>query len=46
MSSLAIAAITFACVFGGALLGMFFRTILPEHSLSQDSKDVVDWGWV
>jgi hypothetical protein len=44
MSSLAIAAITFACVFGGALLGMFFRTILPEHHLSQDSKDVVKLG--
>jgi hypothetical protein len=44
MSSLAIAGITFACVFGGALLGMFVRTILPEHHLNPDSKDVVKLG--
>src|SRR5438034_2667463 len=34
----------FACVFGGALLGMFFRSVLPEHHLTQDSKDVVKLG--
>jgi len=44
MSSLAIASITFACIFGGALLGMFLRTILPEHHLNPDSKDVVKLG--
>ncbi len=44
MSSLAIAGIAFVCIFGGALLGMFFRTILPEHHLSQESKDVVKLG--
>jgi hypothetical protein len=44
MSSLEIAGIIFACIFGGALLGMFFRTVLPEHHLSQDSKDVVKVG--
>ena len=44
MSSLEIAGITFACIFGGALLGMFCRTVLPEHHLSADSKDVVKVG--
>src|SRR5215470_1507790 len=44
MSSLAIAGITFACIFGGALLGMFFRSVLPEHHLNPESKDVVKVG--
>lgn len=44
MSAVQISSIVFACVFGGALLGMFLRTILPEHHLSQDSKDVVKLG--
>jgi hypothetical protein len=44
MTSLEIAGITFACIFGGALLGMFLRTVLPEHHLSPDSKDVVKVG--
>ena len=30
-----------ACVFGGALFGMFLRTVLPEHHLNEASKDVV-----
>ncbi len=41
MSSVSIASIVFACVFGSALLGMFVRTKLPVHHLNQDSKDVV-----
>ena len=41
MSALAIALIVFACVFGGALLGMFLRTALPEGHLSTETKDVV-----
>src|SRR5262245_19816578 len=44
MSSLEIAGIAFACIFGGALLGMLLRTVLPEHHLSPDSKDVVKVG--
>src|SRR5262245_5191295 len=44
MTSLDISGITFACIFGGALLGMFLRTVLPEHHLSPDSKDVVKVG--
>ena len=41
MSPWAVASITFGCVFGGALAGMGLRRILPEHHLSEDSKDVV-----
>lgn len=44
MTPLGIGLVTFACVFGGALLGMFVRDRLPEHHLSQDSKDVVKLG--
>jgi hypothetical protein len=28
-------------VFGGALLGMLLRAVLPEHHQSADSKDVL-----
>jgi len=41
VSALAIALIVFACVFGGALSGMFLRTALPEGHLSTETKDVV-----
>ena len=41
MSPIAIATIVFVCVFGGALLGIFLRTVLPEHHLNDASKDVV-----
>jgi len=36
--------IVLACVFGGALLGMALRLILPEHHLSMESKDVIKLG--
>jgi hypothetical protein len=41
MNALAVGVVTFACVFGGAVLGLFLRTVLPEHHLREDSKDVV-----
>jgi len=41
MTSMAISLIVFACVLGGALLGLFLRTVLPEDHLSRDSKDLV-----
>jgi hypothetical protein len=41
MSAMALAGIVFACVFGGALLGMFLRSALPEEHLSGETKDVV-----
>ena len=44
MSALAVAAILFVCVFGGALLGMLLRTKLPKHHLEDESKDVVKLG--
>jgi len=44
MSPNAICLIVFAFVFGGALLGMFLRTALPENHLNTDSKDVLKLG--
>jgi hypothetical protein len=44
MSSLAISWIVFAVAFGGALVGLTLRALLPDHHLSQDSKDVVKLG--
>jgi len=44
INSIAIRLIVFACVFGGALFGMFLRRVLPEHQLSADSKDTVRMG--
>jgi CDP-diglyceride synthetase len=41
MSPIAIAFVVLACVFGGALFGMFLGMVLPEHHLSEPSKDVV-----
>jgi hypothetical protein len=41
MSSTAIGLLVFACAFGAALLGIFFRQKLPPEHLEQDSKDVV-----
>ena len=36
--------ITFVCVFGGAMLGMYLRKILPDHHLRDDSKDAMKAG--
>jgi len=44
MSSIIIGLITFVCVFGGALLGLFLRNILPDHHLREDSKDAMKTG--
>jgi hypothetical protein len=41
---MAITGIVFACIFGGTLLGMLLRVILPEQHLSGESKDVVKLG--
>lgn len=41
MSHLVVALIVFACVFGGALLGLFIRKQLPAHHLSDESLGVV-----
>ncbi len=44
MDPIIIGLITFACVFGGALLGLFLRNLLPSHHLRDDSKDAVKTG--
>ena len=41
MGSITISLIALAFVFGGALLGMFLRTALPQQHLSDASKDIV-----
>jgi hypothetical protein len=41
VSALAIGCIVFACVFGGALLGVWLRAALPQDHLSAESKDLV-----
>jgi len=44
MSSMTISWIFFGMAFGGALLGMALRALLPAHHLSEESKDVVKLG--
>lgn len=44
MSALAIGGAVFGCLFGGALLGLFLRRVLPEHHLSSETRDVVRLG--
>ena len=41
MSAWAVASITFVCVFGGALAGMWLRSVAAEHYLSEEAKDIV-----
>ena len=41
MNPLAIGLIVFACVFAGALFGMFLGTVLPKEHLSADARDVI-----
>ena len=44
MSPIATSSVMFACTFGGALLGMFLRPLLPENHLSPESKSIVNLG--
>ena len=44
MSPILASVIVFACVLGGAFLGMFLRNTLPKHHLSEATKDVVKLG--
>ena len=41
MSSFIIALLTFCCIFGCALFGMFLSKRLPEHHLDNESRDTV-----
>jgi hypothetical protein len=44
MSPLAISLIALASIMCGTLLGMLLRTLLPEHHMSHDSKEVMQMG--
>jgi hypothetical protein len=44
VSVVAISLVAFACIFGGMLCGMFLRTLLPGHHVSEDSKGAVMLG--
>jgi hypothetical protein len=44
VTELLICLAAFACMFGGILLGVFLRPVLPDHHLSADSKDVLKLG--
>ena len=44
MSSIEVSLIVFACVFGGAMLGMSLRSHLPDHHQSADSQRIVNLG--
>jgi fluoride ion exporter CrcB/FEX len=44
MSESSIGFIVFACVFGGAVIGLALRGLLPQHHLSQETKDTVKLG--
>jgi len=41
MSSGVIALLVFVVIFGGALIGMHLKSVLPENHMNPDSKDVV-----
>jgi hypothetical protein len=44
LGSIAISLIIFVCVFGGAMLGTFLRTVIPRGHLSDDSKESIRLG--
>lgn len=44
MNSTIVALVSVGCIFGGTLLGLALRRMLPAHHLSEDSKDAVKLG--
>ena len=44
MTPIVIGTLVFICTFGGALVGIWLRATLPDHHLSDDSKDTVKVG--
>jgi hypothetical protein len=44
VNSVTLSSIALACIFGGMLLGMALRHLLPEHHLSSETKDAVKLG--
>jgi hypothetical protein len=41
MSSIEIALVSAACIFGGVLLGLWLQNLLPDHHLSAESKETI-----
>jgi hypothetical protein len=44
MTAFTIALISTACIFGGVLLGLWLQNLLPDHHLSNESKDTIKLG--
>jgi hypothetical protein len=44
MTSIEVAVIIFCCLFGGALVGMGLRLIVPKHHLDADTGDLIKLG--
>jgi hypothetical protein len=44
MNSIAISMFAFACAFGGAVLGMILRGVVPNSHLDEDSKEIIKLG--
>ena len=44
MSPITISVLILGCVFGGALVGIFLHSLLPNHHLDSDSKEAVRLG--
>ena len=44
MEPIQVSAIIFFCIFGGAVLGMWLRGVLPQHHLDTETKDLIKLG--
>ena len=44
MKAVVVSLIIFACIFGGTVIGMALRAILPERHLSEESRNIVTLG--
>jgi hypothetical protein len=44
VSAVEVSSIIFSCIFGGAMLGMWLRSVLPEHHLDAETKDLMKLG--
>jgi hypothetical protein len=44
VTSTEIAVIVFACVFSGALIGNLLRDVVPDHHLTEESREVIKLG--
>jgi hypothetical protein len=44
MTPTTIGVISAACIFGGALIGLWLQRLLPKHHLNKESQDVMKLG--